>query len=400
VVLSGMEQRLTESQMPFTPGERLFYAAFACNGCGRCRAEPSVTSFTVPGENGGDGGLDGGPADGGSFDGGHLPSDAGVLTPAAFSAVISADGQRVQLSWQNVNNPNLTSVRVLRAATFAGVTQAPEVVFEGLETSTSERVDQLLPTTTTVARSYLYQVVGCSRGRCETAGPTAPLTLTLKQALRGGGYTIFWRHASADVCADQTSLCPTGLPAGQTCAQALSGTVNADWWKTCTADPPACTTTARQLNAALASNETMAVRTWFQSNGVSVSRVLTSEYCRCFATAQGFAFGPMLEYSSDLTFFVYDEATRCPRTLALLNQAPDAGTNTAMVSHAGFVCPTLDSLAWAEAAIYRPQAPSTQTCTGIAGCASDEACVSGRCVKPLFIARVPALGAVGWSSLP
>jgi len=111
-------------------------------------------------------------------------------------------------------------------------------------------------------------------------------------------------------------------------------------------------------------------------------------------------FGPTLEQSQDLTFFVYEENLRCAKSYRLLNETPSMGTNTGMVSHAGFSCPTLDSLSWGEAAIFKPQAPTTRTCTTVGSCSADEACVSGFCVKPLFIGRVPALGANGWSTLP
>ncbi|MBL8921467.1 MAG: hypothetical protein JNJ54_21585 [Myxococcaceae bacterium] len=387
----------SESLRPWSPDVQLFYAAFACNACGRCTAAPAVVSFTVPATS--DGGIDGGlRPDAGAVDGGA------ELTPTNFTATLSPDGQLVQLGWVNADAGTLTSVRVTRVLTEArsdggAMVGAPVQVFEGLSTSASERVDALLPSTSP-ARTYTYSAVGCSSVGCETAGPTATLTLTLKQALRGGGYTISWRHASADVCNDRTSLCPATPPPGQTCAQAVASTSAADWWKTCLADPPTCSTNARQLNPVSAPNETAAVNGWFTANGVTVGRVLTSEFCRCFTTAQQFSFGPTLEYSADLTFFVHEESLRCAKTMALLNQLPSQGTNTAMVTHAGFTCPTLDTLAWAEAAIYKPQPPSTRSCTTVGTCNADEACVAGFCVRPLFIARVPALGAGGWATLP
>ncbi|MDX2012627.1 MAG: hypothetical protein SFW67_20685 [Myxococcaceae bacterium] len=383
----------------FAPGERLFYAAFSCNACGRCRQAPTVVSFTVPERVTDSGVMDGG-TDAGVFDAGVPDGGAGSLTPMGLSATLSTDGQRVQLAWMNGSSPALTRVRLTRTVTTGASMSTPVVVFEGLATSASERVDQLLPSAGGVSRSATYQVVGCSSAACEPSGPTASLSLSLKQALRGGGYTLFWRHASASVCSDRTDLCPATLPAGQTCAQALVGTSAANWWKTCVSDAPACMTTARQLSTVPADAETTAVRTWFQTNGVTVGRVLTSEYCRCFTTAQNFQFGPALEYSADLTYWVYEEGLRCAKNIALLHQTPAAGTNTAMVGHAGFSCATLDSLAWGEAAIFKPQAPTGRTCTTVGSCAADEACVSGQCVKPLLIARVPALGSGSWSTLP
>jgi phosphohistidine phosphatase SixA len=397
-LLTGTFTAYAEGLEDFAPGERLFYAAFACNACGRCRQTPTSTSFTVPERTVDAGVFDGGTSDGGAPDAG--PVDAGSLTPTGLTATLSTDGQRVQLAWTNGTNAALTRVRVSRTLTTGGTTSAPVIVFEGPGASAAERVDQLLPSVGATQRSYTYQAVGCSSATCEAAGPTASLSLTLKQALRGGGYTLFWRHASASVCSDRTDLCPASLPSGQTCAQALVGTPSANWWKTCLADAPACTTTARQLSTVPATAETTAVRTWFTTNGVTVGRVLTSEYCRCFTTAQDFQFGPTLEYSADLTYWVYEEGLRCAKNVALLHQSPAIGTNTAMVGHAGFTCPTLDSLAWGEAAIFKPQAPTSRVCTTVGSCAADEACVSGQCVKPLFIARVPAVGGGSWSTLP
>lgn len=439
---TGTATSFTESAQSFAPGTQVFYGVAACNACGRCRA-PVVVSVTLSATDGGlpvDAGTpgDAGPGDAGQVDAG-APTDAGAdagatgdagapvdagstdagepdagstaldggamvtdggLRPSAFTVALSPDGQRVVFSWMNGASPQLSRVRVTRVLTEGATAGAPVTVFEGNASTASERTDALLPSTAMAARQYTYEAVGCSAAGCEASGPTQAFTLTLKQALRGGGYTLFWRHASADVCGDRTNLCPSSLPPGQTCAQALAGTANDNWWKTCVADPPTCSTTARQLNTVAAPNETNAVRTWFTSNGVTVGRILTSEYCRCFQTAQQFMFPPTLEYSQDLTYWVYEESLRCPKTMALLNQAPAAGTVTGLVSHAGFFCPTVDSLAWGEAAIYKPQAPTTRTCTTVGTCNADEACVSGLCVKPLLIGRVPALGGGSWSTLP
>ncbi len=419
----------SEALSAYAAGTRLFYGAFPCNSCGRCQQVPTTVSFTVPAsmDGGSDGGLlDGGSSDAGRIDGGlddggasdaGAPVDAGAdgggsevdagVTPSALTVTLSPDGQEVRVSWINPSSPALTSVRISRTLTETPAggmpsTSGPVQLFDGLATQASERVDRLLPSTSP-ARSYTYFARGCSAGGCETSGPSATLTLTLKQALRGGGYTLFWRHASASICGDQTNLCPASPPLGQTCAQALASTSAANWWKTCVSDPPTCSTTARQLDPVPSQNETNAIHGWFQTNGVTVGRMLTSEYCRAFTTAQQLNFGPTLEYNTDITYYVYEESLRCPKTMALLNVTPAAGTNLGMVSHAGFFCNTVDSLAWSEAAIYKPQAPSTQTCTDHTGCTgagTQPACVSGFCVTPLLIARVPALGASSWSTLP
>lgn len=87
-----------------------------------------------------------------------------------------------------------------------------------------------------------------------------------------------------------------------------------------------------------------------------MARMITSEFCRNFTTAQLMDLVPManLEYKQEVTYFVYDEANRCNNTMAIAATEPPIGGNTGVIGHAGFVCATLDSLAWAEAAIYKP----------------------------------------------
>ena len=90
--------------------------------------------------------------------------------------------------------------------------------------------------------------------------------------------------------------------------------------------------------------------------GVPFARMLSSEYCRALTTAQLMNVVPAanIEQNKEITYWVYDEANRCTNTMALLAVEPPADANTGMISHAGNVCLTLDSLAWSEAAIYKP----------------------------------------------
>jgi hypothetical protein len=92
----------------------------------------------------------------------------------------------------------------------------------------------------------------------------------------------------------------------------------------------------------------------FDLLGIAVSRVSTSEYCRNVTTAELMDFGPAIEERQDITYYVYDEAGRCGASYALLAETPAPGTNTAVIGHAGFVCDVLGSLAWGEAAVFRP----------------------------------------------
>ncbi len=338
-----------------------FYGLFACNGCGLCNKTPATVVFTraIPSDGGAGGGAGGGAADDGGMGGG---GGRGPLTPTNLTLQLSGDGKNVLLSW--TNPAEVTQVKVLR--TFNAPPLGPgdpdaALVFQGAANNASERVDKLEPNTPTLPRNWNYRVYGCKNASCETTGATTTLSLTVAQALRGGGYTLFWRHATANVCGDQTQLGPA------------NNTTQPNWWKSC--DKNCSTAYARQLDAIQSPNETFTIHTQFATRGFAIGRVVSSEFCRATETAQGFAFGPPIETSQVLTYFVYDEAQRCTNTMQLLNAQPAAGTNTALVSHAGFICPVLDSLGWGEAAIYRPN-PGNQ---------------------PIFIARVLWNG---WSTLP
>jgi phosphohistidine phosphatase SixA len=262
--------------------------------------------------------------------------------PSGLTAVI--DGADVELTWTSAHpGSGLPESRVLRRLGTAPTD--PEdplasVVFEGAADAAVDAVTELLPDTTAVPRTYHYAVYACDEhGVCETAGSHTTLVPTLVQVLGAGGYTIHWRHASADVCSDQVSL--------GTAAE----TSSPDWWKSC--DANCGTATARQLSAA-GRTESAAIGAAFTARGIPVGRVVSSEFCRNVETAALMDFGPTIEESQALTFFVYSEATRCAQTFAMLAETPAPGTNTALIGHAGNTCSPLSSLAWAEAAVYKP----------------------------------------------
>lgn len=394
---SGTSTREAVSSLPLNVA--VTYSAFSCNACGGCVTTPATATFTR--RDVVDAGADAGPSpDGGRLDGGADagPTDAGVDAgpdaPTGLMASLSADGQLVQLRWAaGAGSTGVKVLRLLNAAPAGPNDPAADVVAVDAGTQASERVDGLLPSTTAAPRTYTYAAYGCRGGVCETTGARTQLTLTLTQALRGGGYTLAWRHATASTCADTLTL---GCAVARTDCALVQSTA-ANWWKSCTAD--CANATARQLTQPTANQETSTIHQYFATRGVTFGRVLSSEFCRNVQTAQGLDLGPVIEQRTELTYYVYDEPSRCADTHALLNQPPAAGTNTAVVGHAGFTCPTLDALAWAEAAVYKPQPASSRTCAadGGASCAADEACVSGLCVKPLLIDRV-LYG--GWSTLP
>lgn len=272
----------------------------------------------------------------------HIDGSAPGPHPTDLTATVV--GSAIELAWIAPDPASgLGDARVLRllnADPSGPDDPLATVVYEGPGTTAADDLTALLPDTSGTARTYHYAVYGCDPfGNCETTGSLATVSPTVVQALRAGGYVVHWRHASADVCSDRTDLgtaATTSVP---------------DWWKSCDAD---CgTATARQLNANGVA-ESIAIGDAFDTLGITVGRVLTSEFCRNVETAALMDFGPVLEEVQELTFFVYDEASRCSDSFALLGMPPAAGTNTALIGHSGNSCPPLSQLAWAEAAIYKP----------------------------------------------
>ena len=256
------------------------------------------------------------------------------------------DAAAVRLTWVSADPASgYTQVRVLRRLN--ALSQGPNdaqatAVFAGTGSTASEAVDLLLPDTTTVARTYYYAVYACSQsGTCNPRGSETSLTPTLLQTLRAGGYVLHWRHATATTCSDHTEL------------GSAATTTHPGWWMSCDAD--CATATARQLNTAGIAQATE-IGDAMRGRGIPIGRMISSEFCRNVTTAQLMSFGVPIEQRSDVTFLVYDEASRCDASDALLSEVPAAGTNTGIVGH-GFLtgnCAVLDVLAFGEAAIFKP----------------------------------------------
>lgn len=338
-VYSGPSSTLTEPLTALSAAEPTWYAVFNCNACGKCGQTAPSLAITAPGDGG------------------------ATLSISGLSAQVSGDGQRVQLSWST----SAPSVKVLR--THNGTPTGPTdpsavVVFDGAGTAAGERVDLLLPDLPLETHRYTYTAWGCIGATCSAAPASTPFRVTLKQALRGGGYALYFRHATATTCADQTSL------------GTASTTSTPNWWKSC--DSSCTTATAAQLTPASADVELGAISGFFADAGVAVSHVRTSEFCRAVQTAARFQLDAgVVEQVPALTFFVYEESNRCRDTTSLLNGAPAAGTNAVLVGHGDFAgaCAVLDSLNFAEAAIYKPTLGA----------------------PPRYLARV---GATQWATLP
>jgi len=267
------------------------------------------------------------------------PSDA----PSALHATIAAGV--VQLTWVNPDpasgNTEVKLLRRLNTPPTDSADPAASVVYSGTATAANDPVSGLLPTTTASPRNYHYAVFGCMPGgTCESTGSRTTRTPSLVQVLRAGGYVLYFRHATASVCLDNTSL---GY---------ASVTTSPNWWKSC--DANCGTATARQLSPE-AVIEAPTVGDFLRGQQVPFGRVVSSEFCRCFTTAELMNLGPTIEHSPLVTFFVYDDvADRCTNSQALIATVPTAGTNTAILTHVGITCGDLGTLQPAEALVYKP----------------------------------------------
>lgn len=265
-------------------------------------------------------------------------------TPTGLAATVAA--RTVDLTWSGAA-PRMRLLRRLDAPPASAADPVATVVFDGAATSAADDLTRLLPSVPESPRSYHYAVFGCSSGgACEPVGSRTTLAPTLVEALRGGGYVLHWRHAAASVCADNLAL------------GTAATTSSPGWWRSCDASCPAggpVTATARQLDASGVQQGTT-IGAELRTRGIPFGRVVTSEYCRCRGTAELMNLGPAIEESQGLTYFVYDEAGRCGAVHALLGEQPAAGSNTALVGHAGFAseCEGVGALAWGEAAVYKP----------------------------------------------
>jgi hypothetical protein len=285
------------------------------------------------------------------------PSPTATATPspdpAPANLAAAVDGDHVALTWTppGAGSGN-THVRLLRRLDDAPTDPedaAAALVFFGTAAQASDPLSELLPTTSVTARTYHYAAFGCTAGGvCESTGSRTTLAPTLVEVLRAGGYVLYWRHAAADVCQDDLGL------------GTAATTTSPDWWKSC--DANCGTATARQLNATGVMQATT-IGSELDRLGIPIGRVASSEFCRNVTTAELMDLGPTVELRQDITYFVYDEAGRCAASYALIEELPAAGTNTAIVGHAGFspTCPVLGALAWGEAAIFKPDGAGGET---------------------------------------
>ncbi len=160
--------------------------------------------------------------------------------------------------------------------------------------------------------------------------------LTNLSFLQGGGYTLIFRHSSADVGADRGGT--TGP------------LVDSLWWMRCNS------TDSRQLSST-GRNEAMNIGRTFKRLNIKISRIASSEFCRCYESAILMNTGLPLTLSPGLTMTLYNQDLRRRTIDSLAAPMPPQGTNTVLVTHQIDFSDTLYSrvaaLAWSDAAIYR-----------------------------------------------
>lgn len=205
------------------------------------------------------------------------------------------------------------------------------------------KVEQKIASSTTGTSSFV--------GYIRSAEWTARLNTTtnLMDKLKEGGYVIHFRHATA----------PGGSPPSGSGNDSGAYNLQSMAWKSC--EP----TKARQLNAD-GWLEAKTIGEVFQKTAIPVAKILSSEFCRCFTTADSIAkkIGLTTVTTPDLTYLVYDNLPerREARTIKLLSQVTPGGQNTVLVSHAALsFSDTLYSIPhgnwnWSDALIYRPSA--------------------------------------------
>lgn len=261
------------------------------------------------------------------------------LEPVAGFAASIEPSSAVRLTWTSPGNEMF--VRIVRKEGAAPANpEDGELVYFGAAAA-ANAIDQT-PGFSPLDAMY-YAAFPCTPcGECAAASSQADVTPTLMQALRAGGFVIYWRHATATVCNDRLDLGTATTPG------------SGNWWRSC--DRDCATAVARQLSEE-GYAEAEAIGAELRERSIPFGKVLSSEFCRCTQTAEHMALGPEIQTIPDLTFFVYNEEFRCEAVEALLAQTPNKGTNTALIGHINFPapkCQPIANLASGEAAIFRP----------------------------------------------
>lgn len=175
--------------------------------------------------------------------------------------------------------------------------------------------------------------LGASSASAQDDGPLQ--SRALLEALRGGGYNLYFRHAATDWSGSDRVRGPGS-------------------WTSCEPDE------MRQLSEA-GREQAAAIGRALRALEIPVGRVVASEYCRTLETARAMALGPPVEATqSVLNARVADriggrEALR-HTARRQLGMPPAPGTNTVLVAHGNVLRLAADTYAdEGGAVIFRPQ---------------------------------------------
>lgn len=163
-------------------------------------------------------------------------------------------------------------------------------------------------------------------------------SFALINAMQKGGYVLSFRHGIATTGVDQTGLA-----------------FSSGWW---TSSNPSL---ARQLDNPAGVEQMRLTGRALRNIKCPVAKILSSEFLRCQQSAQFMDFKNITITSNrDITFSVYDEANRYPKTMQLIGSQPINNTNTIIVTHVGFSAniPTpapLVDLNQGDAAVFKLQ---------------------------------------------
>ena len=166
------------------------------------------------------------------------------------------------------------------------------------------------------------------------------------KALRKGGHVLVFRHAAANVGSDRYAAV-----ALDSIAKKRLATRDSAWYKSCS------DTLARQLNDQ-GKLDAQNIGKMLKFGQIPVSRLFSSEFCRCFTTANLMNLGVTTVQNRNLTYWINNEDNRLVNVMKLANSQPIDTNNTILIGHAGLtgkdpLVTTLNSLEWGDVAIFK-----------------------------------------------
>lgn len=153
---------------------------------------------------------------------------------------------------------------------------------------------------------------------------------SLLKLLRQGGYVLSFRHAWATRGVD------------------IRDPSKPEWWKSCS------DTLARQLDST-GLKQAVDMGAGLKNLSIQTDKIYSSEYCRCFTTAQLFNMSGNITTDTSITYWVYNESNRLNYQLSLINAQPAIanGKNVFIIGHTGFSSSPLALLNPGDACLYK-----------------------------------------------